>query len=169
LIYGVLVALYVTVIAFIVRQWRSLRAEMAASERWTPAASRVVESSLREVTSTRTGTTYFPHVVYDYAVDGRAFRGQRIAFGHPAGFSFKRNAERRLQALVDAASVRVFHDPADPSRAVIERSAPILRTNLVLRDPGRRAPRIARVPVLVGERPDDLSYASNTATRSKHQ
>ena len=132
LIYGALVALYVTVIAFIIRRWWALRAEIAASERWTPAASRVVESSLQEFTSTKTGTTYFPRVVYDYAVDGRTFRGQRIAFGHPVGFSFRRNAERRLQALVDTASVRVFHDPADPSQAVIERSAPILRTNVVL-------------------------------------
>ena len=65
LIYGALVALYVTVIAFIVRRWSSLRAEIAASERWTPAARRVVDSSLQEFTSLKTGTTYFPRVVYD--------------------------------------------------------------------------------------------------------
>jgi hypothetical protein len=77
---------------------------------------------------------------------------------------FRRNAERRSKGLVDAASVRVFHDPADPAQAIIERSAPILRTHGVL--------LTILVIVLLGLLAFPFwwaSYASQTAMRSKHQ
>src|SRR5262245_50252150 len=103
LLYGVLTAAYVVMIALLLRRRRALRAEVAASERWPSAASRVVHSELQEFTSAKGGTTYFPRVVYDYDVGDRTLRGQRTTFGTPVGYNFRRNAERRLRALVDAA------------------------------------------------------------------
>lgn len=132
LIYDAIVVLYVAVIAAIVWRQRRLRREVAAGRRWSATASRVVEARLDEVHATKGGSTFFPVVVYDYTVDGRTLRGQRAYFGDHVGYSFRRNAEHRLKALADAAAVQVYHDPADPTRSVIERSAPVMRRNNVL-------------------------------------
>jgi hypothetical protein len=132
LIYDAIVLLYVVVIVAIGWRQRRLRREVAASRTWSSTASRVVEARMDEIVATKGGTTYIPRVVYDYTVDGRALRGQRPHFGDPVGFSFRRNADRRLKALADAAAVQIYYDPADPTRAVIERGAPILRRHGVL-------------------------------------
>lgn len=132
LIYYAIVALYVALIVLMVRRRRALRAEVAASRTWPAAASRVVESRLDVFSSVKGGTTYFPTVVYEYAVGGRGFRGNRTQFGEAVGYNLKGRAERRLAVLAAAAAVQVYHDPADPVRAVIERSAPVLRRDNVL-------------------------------------
>jgi hypothetical protein len=132
LIYDGIVVLYVVVIAFIVRKQRGLRREIAAARTWSSAASRVVETRIDETVATKGGTTYYPCVVYDYTAGGRALRGQRTHLGEVVGFSFRRKAERRLKQLADAAAVQVYYDPADPTHAVIERTAPIQRRNDVL-------------------------------------
>jgi hypothetical protein len=132
LIYDGIVLLYVVVIAAIAWKQRGLRREVAASQAWPSTASRVVETGIDETVATKGGTTYYPRVVYDYTVDGRALRGQRAHLGERVGYSFRRNVERRLKQLADAAAVQVYYDPADPTLSVIERTAPIQRRNRVL-------------------------------------
>jgi hypothetical protein len=127
-----IIALYVAVCAAIVWRVRRLRREVAASSTWPSVASRVVESRMDEIHSVKGGTTFFPVVIYDYTVDGRALRGARMHFGDPVGYSFRRRADRRLADLTAAAAIQVHHDPADPTHAVIERRAPILRRDAVL-------------------------------------
>jgi hypothetical protein len=132
LIYDAIVVLYVVVIAAIVWRQRRLRREVAATRSWPATASRVTETRMDEIVASKGGTTYIPRVVYEYTVDGRTHRSQQPYLGGDVGFSFRRNADRRLKALADAAAVQVFYDPADPSRAVIQRAAPVMRRNNVL-------------------------------------
>lgn len=129
--FGIL-ALYVIVIAAILWRSRRLRREVATMRSWPSVAGRVVESRIDETSSVKGGTTYFPMVVYDYTVEGRALRGTRMYAGDVVGHSVRRRAERRLAALAAAAAVQVYYDPADPTVAVIERRAPVLRRNGVL-------------------------------------
>ncbi len=132
LIYDAIVLLYVVVIVAIVWRQQRLRREVVAARSWPATASRVVETRMDEIVATKGGTTYFPRVVYEYTVGGRAHRSQQPYLGGDVGFSFRRNADRRLTELADAAAVQVHYDPADPARAVIQRRAPIMRRNDVL-------------------------------------
>ncbi len=131
-IWAGIIVLYVAVIVAILWRARRVRAEVAASRGWPSVGSRVVESRMDEIVATKGGTTYFPVVIYDYTACGRSLRGSRPHFGDPVGYSFRRNADRRLAALTAAAAVQVFHDPADPTLVVIERRAPVLRRYAVL-------------------------------------
>lgn len=129
LLYDGIVLLYVVVLGAIVWRQRRLQRELDATRSWSAAPSRVIETSLVEIHATKGGTTYFPRVVYEYTVDGRTLRGQQAYIGGDKGYSFQRNAEPRRKALADAAAVQVFYDPADPTQAVIERTAPVMRRN----------------------------------------
>lgn len=55
-----------------------------------------------------------------------------LHFGETIPYSLKRRAVRRLAALTASAAARVFYDPGDPGRAIVERSAPVLRRDGVL-------------------------------------
>ena len=131
MICGVIAAAYVVLIASILWRGHRLRGEVAASQAWPTAASRVVESRMDELVAVKGGPAYFPVVVYDYTVTGRTLRGSRLHFGDPVGFSFRKRADRRLATLT-AAAVQVYYDPADPTQVVIERTAPVLRREVVL-------------------------------------
>jgi len=132
LLFDGVIALYLVVLALMVRRLLRQRAEVRASANWVPAASRVISSRLDEVVASKGGRTMWPVVVYEYEVGGRVLRGERAAFGDPVGYNLERRVRRRLDALVAAASVRVFHHPTDPTQSVIERRAPVMRRNGVL-------------------------------------
>lgn len=131
-IVDIVIVLYVVIIALLVRRMVRLRADVRASATWTPAASRVIESRLDQYVSGKGGRTMWPVVVYEYEAGGRVLRGQRATFGEVVAYNLERRAQRRLAALVAAASVRIFHDPGDPTQSVIERSVPVQRRDWVL-------------------------------------
>jgi hypothetical protein len=82
--------------------------------------------------SPRSGTEYLPVVVYEYDAGGRHHRGTRLYFGEAVVYNRKARAERRLATLATNAAIQVFYDPEQPSCAVVERSAPVLRRDVVL-------------------------------------
>lgn len=131
-LFDALIVLYVVVIALMHRRGWRLRAEVAASSSWSSASSQVVESGLDESYTSKGGVTYRPRVAYEFDALGARWRGHRLYFGETLGYSFQRNAQRALDGLVSDARVRIFHDPADATRSVIQRSAPVLRRYNVL-------------------------------------
>lgn len=131
-LFDALIVLYLVMIVAMHVRGRRLRAEVAASRTWPAAASQVVEARLDETYTSKGGATYRPRVVYEFEALGARWRGQRLYFGETVGYSFRRNAQRELDALVADARVQVFHDPADATRSVIQRRAPLLRRYDVL-------------------------------------
>jgi hypothetical protein len=71
-------------------------------------------------------------VIYEYEAGGGRHRGARLYFGESVAYNRRSRAERRLASLATNAAVQVFYDPAQPSRAVVERSAPVLRRDVTL-------------------------------------
>ncbi len=63
-------------------------------------------------------------IVYEYAVDGVAFTGERVGLPTRPVEAESEEGRRRLQAYPAGAAVTVYHDPADPATAVLERDPP---------------------------------------------
>jgi uncharacterized membrane protein HdeD (DUF308 family) len=63
---------------------------------------------------------------YSYEVGGQAYRGHRAAFGTPLGFGMGlgRIAAAQAGRYAPGEAVDVWVDPANPSNAVLRRSAP---------------------------------------------
>ena len=63
---------------------------------------------------------------YSYEVGGQAYHGHRAAFGTPLGFGIGLGRIAAVQAgrYTPGEAVDVWVDPANPSNAVLRRSAP---------------------------------------------
>jgi hypothetical protein len=98
------------------------------ASRW-PSTEGTVESSevkseireTREDNRTRRRREYFAEVVYQFEVDGRSYRGQRLRFASVVSDS-PAAAERDVAAHPVGSSVRVYYDPAQPEESVLDRS-----------------------------------------------
>ncbi len=64
------------------------------------------------------GWSYFTHVNYSYAVAGRSYNGDRIAFGY-SGSWWRRPNQKIADRLSSARTVLVRYDPDKPSTAVL--------------------------------------------------
>ena len=93
--------------------WRS-----TAVGRWSTAPGRVTSCSLDRKSDNDGGHTYEVKVAYEYAVNGRAYTGSRVAFGYGSGGG--REQHRQLyETLHNAKGVRVRYDPADPATSAL--------------------------------------------------
>lgn len=103
-----------------------------ASRRWPKAPGVVLSSSYEAADGTSrdahgydvTSTTFTPVVEYEYTVDGRTFRGRRIAL-RSLSTSSPDAVKRCIDRYRSGARVEVFYDPADPSSAFLETGASV--------------------------------------------
>nr|WP_276315227.1 DUF3592 domain-containing protein [Mesorhizobium jarvisii] len=114
-----------SVITFV--KWR----EVQALSRWLPTPGKVISSRVeaREVRSSGAGSDStdttemrnFPAITFEYKVGGKKFQSSRYSVKENLG-----NFEVRetLAQFPRGAEVTVFYNPADPSKAVIERTMP---------------------------------------------
>jgi hypothetical protein len=63
-------------------------------------------------------SSYFTHVNYSYAVAGKSYQGDRIAFGY-SGSWWRRPNQQIADRLSSAETVMVRYDPDKPSMAVL--------------------------------------------------
>lgn len=63
-------------------------------------------------------STYFTHVKYSYAVAGKSYNGDRVAFGY-TGSWWRGPNQKIAERLSSARTVVVRYDPDKPSRAVL--------------------------------------------------
>jgi hypothetical protein len=108
-------------------KWR----EVQALSRWLPTPGKVISSRVeaREVRSSGAGSDStdttemrnFPAITFEYKVGGKKFQSSRYSVKENLG-----NFEVRetLAQFPRGAEVTVFYNPADPSKAVIERTMP---------------------------------------------
>jgi hypothetical protein len=114
--------LFLFAAVFAVSGIRRLRAG-AATRGWPAVAGRITYSGVsRELTTDGEGgghELFAPQVRYTYPVDGEIRTGETIHVNREP-FASRGRAERLARRYPEGAEVRVFYDPADPSRAVLE-------------------------------------------------
>ena len=68
-----------------------------ASKNWSSTTARILASDVemrRNSTANGDSTSYYPTVVYEYAVNGQRYQNRRIRFGSEIGYGFRRMAEK---------------------------------------------------------------------------
>ena len=93
-----------------------------SSRQWPTVQGQIVSSIVASGNSHGqhgTYTFYYPQVVYEYAVDGRTFQGDRISFG-TAGSDLKWKAEEATKLYPPGQEVAVHYRPAQPEASVLQ-------------------------------------------------
>lgn len=89
--------------------------------RWPAVDCRIVSSSVG-THSDSDGTTYSIDIVYEYSVDGRAYRSERYDFFLEASSSGYASKEAVVERYPAGSTAVCYVDPGDPSDAVLDRS-----------------------------------------------
>ena len=108
-------------------KWR----EVQALSHWLPTPGKIISSRVeaREVRSSGVGSDSsdttemrnFPAITFEYKVGGKKFQSSRYSVKENLG-NFE--VPETLAQFPRGAEVTVFYNPADPSKAVIERTMP---------------------------------------------
>jgi len=95
-----------------------------ASLKWPRVEGEVIHSSIQsESQSRRTGggssTTYRARVIYEYAVDGTTYNGERVAYGESATGNSS-DAEMITEKYPKGKRVLAYHRPDSHEESVLE-------------------------------------------------
>lgn len=101
---------------------KPLRDRAVASAAWPVTDGRINRSELERFKD-RGKTMYTADVVYEYALDGKTFRGDRVWFGDSARSSDQGVWRRAVERYPKGKVVQVHYDPADPAECVLEPGA----------------------------------------------
>ena len=91
-----------------------------SSRAWPTVDGTVITSYVAEATDWEGYEIYCPAISYRYMVERREFVSRRIRFGSDLFFYSRDRALRVVQRYHGDGTVRVRHDPRDPSVAVLE-------------------------------------------------
>lgn len=93
----------------------------AEARAWPTAQGRIVESQVRTIHAQEVGNAgdFLPYVRYDYAVQGRAFRGDTIWLDERRSFGSANVAARELAFLEAGTAVEVKYNPENPREAAL--------------------------------------------------
>jgi hypothetical protein len=119
--FGILFGLTLGAIAawFVFRDRRRARAALA----WPATAGRIIESRVEEkhLPGDRPNLRFAPRIAYEYAVDGRSYRSERIDFREVFWSLAPQSAAAKVVRYPAGAAVTVYYDPRRPQEAVLER------------------------------------------------
>ena len=91
------------------------------SANWQPAQAQISTLGVVDALNDDGARIYTAQIEYDYTVNERRYRGDRVRFGSTVGSTDRRRAERMIAPYERGAFVTVYYDPLAPSRAVVER------------------------------------------------
>ena len=105
---------------FVFRDRRQSRAALA----WPSTDGRIVESVVEEkhLPGDRPNMRFAPRIAYEYSVDGRAYRSERVAFGDVFWSLAPQAARAKVARYPRGAQVTVYFNPRRPQEAVLERA-----------------------------------------------
>jgi len=103
--------------------------QAGASRNWPSVQGTVVRSSVTSTSSRTSSSEYTPKVEYNYEVDGKEYRNNRISFA-PKSTSSRSEAESIAGKYAPGKTLPVYYAPGDPKRSVLEREVS-LRTYVV--------------------------------------
>ena len=114
---------------FIVLSVGSILKHMDAKKRFVSTTGVVVSSEVQ--THSGEDTTYSPHIVYRYSVDGREYSSDRYMYGEGSTSDHNGVAEIVDQYPANAATT-VYYDPLKPSESLLHLEVPGLHYFLLL-------------------------------------
>ena len=102
--------------------FRSRRRSRAARA-WPSTDGRIVESRVeaRTLPGDRPNTRFTPRIAYEYSVNGRAYRSERVSFGETFWSLAPQTAQASVSRYPPGAPVAVYYDPVRPAESVLER------------------------------------------------
>jgi hypothetical protein len=119
LVWAVALAIFAGGVFFVGNALWNLLAGMK-SRSWPSTRGTITAAELEEK-SDSDGTTYRARVVYEYRTNRGVYSSSRVFFGDWLATNASRAAAaRRVKKYPVGSTVTVFHDPARPSRTVLE-------------------------------------------------
>jgi len=88
------------------------------AESWPATEGKIKSSKCTYYYNMNEGSSYFTHVNYSYTVEGKNYKGDRIAFGYDGSW-WRRPTQQIADRLSSAKTVLVRYDPDKPSTAVL--------------------------------------------------
>lgn len=130
---GVFLLAFAASSVFMILSYFKNKKKAAASLSWSAAPGTILESSVRESGSGEDDSpvSYYAKVSYSYQVMGQAYRGENIHIGARSAVTRKK-AQAAAALYPVGAAVTVYYDPANPTDAILERSAPANNVTLIL-------------------------------------
>ena len=104
---------------------------------WSTVRGRIVQKGVTEDDSLYMGAGkgaagWTPRIRYRYAIDGREYEGDQIAFNQP-NFSTQESAAKYVERFASGTECEVYHNPSDPAFSTLQRGAtPVTLFCLVL-------------------------------------
>ena len=95
-----------------------------ATERWPTTEGRILESKVASATDAEGDKMFRARVRYEYQVAGTTHVGQDIRVVSEVATSWKGPARRAVERYARGSRCRVYYDPRDPARALLEPGAP---------------------------------------------
>jgi hypothetical protein len=90
-----------------------------SSQRWPTAEAKVVRSSVDRQRSRRS-VSFMPHVSYDYAVAGKSYSSETLAFGAGVTAGAMEDANDYVHHYPVGAAVQIHYSPDDASVACLD-------------------------------------------------
>ncbi|MDO9088334.1 MAG: DUF3592 domain-containing protein [Anaerolineaceae bacterium] len=95
---------------------------------WPSTPGRLVSAEVKQSLSVedefgQSKPIYYPEVRYEYEVNGRTFPGKRLSFGGSETFANGNDASNRIAGFEPGAVLKVYYDPNDPGKSVLDRVA----------------------------------------------
>jgi len=91
------------------------------SQQWSSTTGVILDSNVVQGRVLGSRTTEYPRVLYQYEVQNRTFRSERIYPGKPIGGWLM---ARKVQHYPVGQRVTVFYNPMNPMEAVLEKKPP---------------------------------------------
>ncbi|MCI0475329.1 MAG: DUF3592 domain-containing protein, partial [Anaerolineales bacterium] len=88
---------------------------------WPNASDALLSFKITKGT-TKHRTYYYPHLEYEYTVNGTRYTGKRISFGYLA-YDSEDEAKSDIERRVGKTPATVYYDPKHPKDAVLIRDA----------------------------------------------
>ena len=106
---------------FLYRRNQQSMAYRQSTQTWTSTTGTVLMSSVQSKHTGRSHS-YYPVVVYVYAVNGQSYQSQRIKAGEQfLNVRVTGQAQATVARYPIGATVTVYYDPANPSECALER------------------------------------------------
>ena len=99
---------------------RRFAAKQAASLAWPTCEGRVTRAYVESSRDRQGRTQYTPHLGYSYAVAGRNYDCDRIAWGGSSTGNWPKAADDTVARYPVGSAVKVHYNPENPSEAVLE-------------------------------------------------
>lgn len=94
-----------------------------ATEQWPTTEGRILESKVASATDAEGDKMFRARLRYEYQVAGTTHVGQDIGVVSEGATSWKGPARRAVERYARGARCRVYYDPRDPARALLEPGA----------------------------------------------